>query len=388
MNLTLKLPTALGTMETYRVQGTPLDVRAPVRPFNRIAYSAAHVVADPPRAGELNAAPAIDWDRTLGYRRYLLQQGLGIAEAMDTAQRGMGLPWSSALELITRTIEGTRDIPGALIASGVGTDHVAPASVTNCDQVICAYAEQLEAVQRMGGRVILMASRALARVARSQDDYRRVYREVLAMCDQPVILHWLGEMFDPALTGYWGGETFEQAAANVLEIIGDAGAMVDVIKLSLLDAAKEVWLRRELPAGVRMYTGDDFNYGELIEGDERGHSDALLGALAAITVPAAEALAALDAGDNTRYRAIIEPTLPLSRTLFEAPTYEYKAGIAFIAWLNGLQPEFAMVDGFERRRSDEHLIRVFKLAAAAGALVDPELAVERMSQHLEIAAAP
>ena len=237
MNLTLKLPTASGTIETYRVQGTPLDVRVPARPFNRIAYSAAHVVADPLRAGELNAAPAIDWERTLEYRRYLLQQGLGIAEAMDTAQRGMGLPWRSALELITRTIEGTRDIPGAAIASGVGTDHVAPASVTNCDQVIRAYAEQLEAVQRVGGRVILMASRALARVARSQDDYRRVYREVLAMCDQPVILHWLGEMFDPELAGYWGATDYGSAAQVCLDVIGAmlmvGAALVLMLALSL-----------------------------------------------------------------------------------------------------------------------------------------------------------
>ena len=196
-------------MDSYRLQGTPLDVRAPAAPFNRIAYSAAHVVADPLRAGELNAAPAIDWERTIEYRRYLLKQGLGIAEAMDTAQRGMGLPWDSALELITRTVEGTRDIPGALIASGCGTDHVALQSITNCDQVIRAYAEQMEAVQRVGGRIILMASRALARVARSPDDYRRVYREVLAMCDQPVILHWLGEMFDPELAGYWGVSTMK-----------------------------------------------------------------------------------------------------------------------------------------------------------------------------------
>ena len=219
MNLSIKLPAASGMMETYRLHGVPLEARPPAREFNRIAYSAAHVVADPLRAGELNTPPAIDWERTIGYRRYLLQQGLGIAEAMDTAQRGMGLPWSTALELIKRSIEGTRDIPGAAIASGCGTDHITPASVTSCDQVIRAYAEQLEAVQRVGGRVILMASRALARVARSPDDYRRVYREVLALCDQPVILHWLGDMFDPELAGYWGASAFPEAAEVCLDII-------------------------------------------------------------------------------------------------------------------------------------------------------------------------
>jgi len=380
MNLTLKLPTALGTMETYRVEGTPLDVRAPTRPFSRIAYSAAHVVADPLRAGELNGAPAIDWERTLEYRRYLLKQGLGIAEAMDTAQRGMGLPWSSALELITRTIEGTRDIPGALIASGCGTDHISPETVTNCDQVIRAYAEQLEAVQRVGGRVILMASRALTRVARSPDDYRRVYREVLAMCDQPVVLHWLGEMFDPELAAYWGAPDYESAAQVCLDVIGGSVDHVDGIKISLLDDAKEIAFRRRLPPGVKMYTGDDFNYPALIAGDEAGYSHALLGIFDAIAPAASQALAALAADDLKTFNALLAPTVPLSRHIFRAPTQYYKTGVVFLAYLNGFQDHFFMPGGHHGMRPPAYLADVFRLADQAGLLQDPADALRRIRQ--------
>jgi hypothetical protein len=380
MNLTLKLPTALGTMATYRVEGVPLDVRAPARPFSRIAYSAAHVVADPLRAGELNAAPAIDWERTLEYRRYLLQQGLGIAEAMDTAQRGMGLPWSSALELITRTIEGTRDIPGALIASGCGTDHVPLETVTNCDQVIRAYAEQLEAVQRVGGRVILMASRALARVARSPDDYRRVYREVLAMCDQPVILHWLGEMFDPELAGYWGALDYESAAQVCLDVIGSSVDHVDGIKISLLDDTKEIAFRRRLPPGVKMYTGDDFNYPALIAGDEAGYSHALLGIFDAIAPAASRALAALADDDRKTFNALLAPTVPLSRHIFRVPTQYYKTGVVFLAYLNGFQDHFFMPGGHHGMRPPAYLADVFRLADQAGLLRDPGDAVTRIGK--------
>ncbi|CAG9189151.1 conserved hypothetical protein [Paraburkholderia caribensis] len=378
MNLTLKLPTASGTMDTYRLQGTPLDVRAPARPFNRIAYSAAHVVADPLRAGELNEAPAIDWERTLEYRRYLLKQGLGIAEAMDTAQRGMGLPWHAALELITRTIEGTRDIPGALIASGCGTDHVAPNSITNCDEVIRAYAEQLEAIQRVGGRVILMASRALARVARSPDDYRRVYREVLAMCDEPVILHWLGEMFDPELAGYWGAPDYESAAQVCLGVIGDSVDRVDGIKISLLDDTKEISFRRQLPPAVKMYTGDDFNYPSLIAGDDAGYSHALLGIFDAIAPAASQALAALAGDDLDTFNALLAPTVPLSRHIFRAPTRYYKTGVVFLAYLNGFQDHFFMLGGHHGMRPPAYLADVFRLADQAGLLRDPEAAVARV----------
>ena len=362
----------------------PLIVERPAWPAThrpastRRAYAAAHVAA--------RSDGEIDWESTLAFREYLWSHGFGIAEAMDTAQRGMGLTWVQARELIERTAARAAET-GGLLACGAGTDQLSDADGAGLARVSAAYEEQIAAVEAAGATVVLMASRALVAAARSAQDFRDVYGHLLGGVRRPVILHWLGEMFDPALTGYWGADSFEQAAATVLEIIADAGGKVEGIKLSVLDAGREVWLRRRLPDGVRMYTGDDFGYAELIEGDEQGHSDALLGALAAITAPAAEALAALDEGDSARYRSLIEPTVPLSRTLFEAPTYEYKAGIAFIAWLNGLQPEFAMVDGFERRRSDEHLIRVFELAAACGALIEPELAVDRMSQHLRIASA-
>jgi hypothetical protein len=378
MNLTLKLPTALGTMDSYRLHGSPLDVRTPARAFNRIAYSAAHVVADPLRAGELNGTPAIDWERTLEYRRYLLKQGLGIAEAMDTAQRGMGLPWNSAIELITRTVEGTRDIPGALIASGCGTDHVALHSITSCDQVIRAYAEQLEAVQRVGGRIILMASRALARVARSPDDYRRVYREVLAMCDKPVILHWLGEMFDPELAGYWGVPDYESAARVCLDVIGDSVDRVDGIKISLLDDAKEIAFRRQLPPAVKMYTGDDFNYPNLIAGDDAGYSHALLGIFDAIAPAASQALDALAADDLDAFHTLLTPTVPLSRHIFRAPTQYYKTGVVFLAYLNGFQDHFFMLGGHHGMRPPAYLADVFRLADQAGLLRDPENAIARM----------
>ncbi|MFM0624788.1 dihydrodipicolinate synthase family protein [Paraburkholderia xenovorans] len=378
MNLTIKLPAASGTMEAYRVEGVPLEVRPPEREFNRIAYSAAHVVADPLRAGELNAAPAIDWDRTIAYRRYLLQQGLGIAEAMDTAQRGMGLPWSTALELITRSIEGTRDIAGAAIASGCGTDHIAPASVTNCDQVIRAYAEQLEAVQRVGGRVILMASRALARVARTPDDYRRVYREVLAMCDQPVILHWLGDMFDPELAGYWGANEFADAAQVCLDIIGTSASKVDGIKISLLDEQKEIGFRQRLPHGVKMYTGDDFNYPALIAGDGTHFSHALLGIFDAIAPAASQALSALAANDHASFNALLAPTVPLSRHIFRAPTQYYKTGVVFLAYLNGFQDHFFMPGGHHGMRPPAYLADLFRLADQARLLRDPGDAVARI----------
>jgi hypothetical protein len=316
--------------------------------------------------------------RTLEYRRHLLPQGLGIAEAMDTAQRGMRLPWSTALELITRSIEGTRDIPGALIASGCGTDHVAPGSVTNCDQVIRAYADQLEAVQRVGGRVILMASRALARVARSPDDYRRVYREVLAMCDQPVILHWLGEMFDPELAGYWGAPDYDSAARVCLDVIGDSVEHVDGIKISLLDDAKEIGFRRTLPPGVKMYTGDDFNYPALIAGDEAGYSHALLGIFDAIAPAASQALAALANNDLDTFNALLAPTVPLSRHIFRSPTQYYKTGVVFLAYLNGFQDHFFMPGGHHGMRPPAYLADVFRLADQAGLLRDPGDAITRI----------
>jgi hypothetical protein len=379
MNQTLSLPTPAGTMEPYRLRGEPLAVVKPLQPFNRIAYSAAHVVADPLRAGELNTPPAIDWEKTIAYRRYLISQGLGIAEAMDTAQRGMGLPWPSALELIERTLSETTDIPGALIASGCGTDHIAPDSVRTCDEVIRAYAEQLEAVQALGGRVILMASRALARVATSPRDYERVYREVLAMCDQPVILHWLGDMFDPELAGYWGAPGYEDASEVCLGVIGANVAKVDGIKISLLDDRKEIAFRSQLPESVKMYTGDDFNYSALIAGDATHFSHALLGIFDAIAPAASQALAALASGDKARFDALLQPTIPLSRHIFRAPTQYYKTGVVFLAYLNGFQDHFFMLGGHHGMRPPVYLADVFRLADQAGLLRDPVDASARMA---------
>jgi hypothetical protein len=345
-------------------------------PTSRRVYAAAHVAA----AGE-GAATEIDWESTLRFREHLWAHGFGVAEAMDTAQRGMGLPWARAKELITLAAARARECGGA-IAAGAGTDQLADGGHHSISQITAAYCDQLEAVLSAGAGVILMASRALAATARTAGDYLGVYRTVLKQADRPVILHWLGEAFDPALRGYWGSPDFAFAADTVLELVDQAGGQVEGIKLSVLDAGHELALRRRLPPGVRLYTGDDFNYAELIRGDAAGHSDALLGAFAAITAPAAAALHALDAGDVAGYDAAMAPTVPLSRLIFEPPTPYYKVGVAFLAWLNGLQPHFAMLGGLHRKRPAAHLIRVFELAAEAQALTDPGLAVERMTRFL------
>ncbi|MCW3610644.1 dihydrodipicolinate synthase family protein [Burkholderia cenocepacia] len=374
----IKLPTLDGGLVDYRPTGTPLQVMKPTAPFNRIAYSAAHVVADPLRSGELGQACAIDWERTIEYRRYLLEQGLGIAEAMDTAQRGMGLSWDSAKELIVRTLNETRDIPGARVASGCGTDHLPVSEAGSCDDVIKAYLTQIDGVQRAGGQIILMASRALARVAKDAGDYIRVYREVLAACDKPVVLHWLGEAFDPELAGYWGHADFESTAQVCLEVIAANEAKVDGIKISLLDDAKEIAFRRRLPRSVKMYTGDDFNYPVLIAGDEFGYSHALLGIFDAIAPAASQALAALAANDSARYDELLAPTVPLSRHIFRAPTQYYKTGVVLLAYLNGFQPHFFMLGGHHGMRPPVYLAEVFRLADQANLLRDPELATARM----------
>ncbi len=380
----ITLPTATGQFEDYTLCGTPIIESHADRKFNRIAYSAAHVVADPLRSGELNAQPAIDWDRTLEYRRYLIEQGFGIAEAMDTAQRGMGLTWETALELIERTMKGTQDIPGALVASGCGTDHISPLSVSSCDEIVSAYANQIEAVQRTGSRVILMASRALARVARSQEDYLEVYRKVLGMCDQPVILHWLGDMFDPELKGYWGSDDLDVAAETCLSVISENISRIDGIKISLLDQNREIAFRRRLPAFVKMYTGDDFNYPTLIKGDENGYSHALLGIFDAIAPAASRALAALATGDIEQYDRILNPTVTLSRRIFQAPTQYYKTGVVFLAYLNGFQPHFYMLGGHHGMRPPIYLADIFRLADAANLLREPALAVERMKLAMRV----
>jgi hypothetical protein len=356
-------------------------------PVSRRVFAAAHVAA---RAGAGDAV--IDWESTMRFRDQLWAHGFGVAEAMDTSQRGMGLSWEQARELITRSAAraGQHRAAGttAALACGAGTDQLADGDSYPLPEIIGAYIEQIAFVQSAGAQVILMASRALAASARDARDYLEVYGELLKQADQPVILHWLGDAFDPALRGYWGSTDFDTAADTVAELIERAGAQVDGIKLSVLDADREVALRRRLPAGVRLYTGDDFNYADLIRGDATGHSDALLGAFAAITAPAAAALAALDRGDTDGYDAAIGPTVPLSRLIFEQPTSRYKVGVAFLAWLNGWQPHFAMLAGLQRERPARHLLQVAELAAAARALTDPDLAAERLTDLLARLAGP
>jgi hypothetical protein len=323
----------------------------------------------------------LDWDATLAYREYLWSLGFGVAEAMDTSQRGMGLDWPLALELIRRSTAAAK-ARGALLASGAGTDHLRPDKAVTLQAVTRAYLEQCEAIEAVGGRIILMASRALAAVARHADDYAAVYSRVLGQVREPVILHWLGPMFDPALEGYWGSTAIPEATQNCLGIVRAHAEKIDGIKISLLDADLEVSMRRGLPPGVRMYTGDDFNYDRLIAGDDAGHSDALLGIFDAIAPAASMALAALDAGDIPRYRELLAPTVPLSRHIFAAPTQHYKTGVVFLAYLNGFQSHFRMVRGSESARSIAHLCELFTLADRAGVLRDPGLATRRMRNFL------
>jgi hypothetical protein len=378
--LSLGLPVAGGGLEAYRLIG-PRRFARPAQPFTRVALAAAHVVADPLSPKDPWLEPAIDWDATLAYRRHLWSWGLGVAEAMDTAQRGMGLDWPSSLELIGRTIDAARDVRGAVVFSGAGTDHVAKADVAG---VIAAYEEQCGAIEKLGGRIILMASRALAACARSPEGYGRVYDRILSQVKQPVIIHWLGEMFDPALEGYWGAKDHAAAMDVCLDVIRRNAAKVEGIKISLLDKDKEIAMRRRLPKGVRMYTGDDFNFAELIEGDAAGHSDALLGIFDAVAPAASAALGALAAGDRKSYHALLAPTVPLSRHIFRAPTRFYKTGVVFMAWLNGHQEHFVMVGGQQSARNLLHFAQLFRLADAAGLLADPPLACARMKQLLAV----
>jgi len=344
--------------------------------WTRTAYAAAHVVSDPLADCDPWLDVALDWDRTLAFREHLWSLGFGVAEAMDTAQRGMGLDWPTSLELIRRSTELAK-AGGHLIASGAGTDHLAPGPDVTVDDVIRAYEEQCEAVEATGSRVILMASRALAAAAKSPDDYGRVYGRVLSGLSQPAILHWLGEMFDPALAGYWGSADHMAAMDTCLSVIQANTNKVDGIKISLLSAEKEIAMRRRLPDGVRMYTGDDFNYPDLIAGDDDGYSHALLGIFDPIAGVAAKALSELAAGDGDAYAATFAPTVPLSRHIFKAPTRFYKTGVVFLAYLNGHQDHFTMVGGQESTRSTVHLAEIVRLANTAGLFPDPELAAAR-----------
>ena len=384
MPLTLNLPTASDRLENYKLRGSvPLKPKSR-KTFNRVAYSAAHVVSDPLASVDPWLQCAVDWDTTIDYRRHLWSLGLGVAEAMDTAQRGMGLDWPTSLELIRRTLDAAQDVPGSQVASGCGTDQLVLEDVTTVDQVIAAYEEQLEAIEKLGGKLIIMASRALARVATSPADYERVYDRILSQVKQPVVLHWLGDMFDPALLGYWGSADVEQAMNTALGIIQAHSQKVDGIKISLLDKDKEIAMRRRLPPGVRMYTGDDFNYAELIAGDGfgndivNGQSDALLGIFDAIAPAASAALTALAEGKLDTFHDILGPTVPLSRHIFMAPTRYYKTGVVFMAWLNGHQSHFSMIGGQQSTRSSQHLAELFRLADEANLLEHPELAVHRM----------
>lgn len=381
----IRLPQAGGSIESY-------TLRAPILPRNerpavfrsRVAFAAAHVVIDPLLTEDPISAPRIDFDATLAYRQHLWSLGFGVAEAMDTAQRGGGLDYPLAKELIRRSC---RDAVagGQLIACGANTDQLDPRATPTLDEVIRAYEEQCGFIEWCGGRIILMASRALARAARSPADYRKVYSRILSQTAQPVILHWLGEAFDPALVGYWGGASVSECMGACLQIVEECRRSIDGIKISLLDRQLEIDMRRRLPQGVRMYTGDDFHYSDLIEGDAHGYSDALLGIFDPIAPVASLAFQAMDAGNSEQYRSWMQPTLPLSRRMFQPPTFHYKTGVVFLAYLNGHQEHFHMLGGQQSARSILHLSAIFQLADQARLFVDPECATQRMQKILSLA---
>lgn len=377
----IALPDAAGVVSDYELAGVPVEETPLEANAGRVVFSAAHVVADPFTGNDPSGAATVDWDATMRFRRYLAGLGLGIAEAMDTAQRGMGLDWPGALELVART---RSELPDALVFNGCGTDHLPPGGAGSLDHVRSAYLEQVEAIQKAGGRIIVMASRALARVAAGPEDYVRIYGDVLSACDEPVILHWLGDMFDPALAGYWGTPTFEQGMDAALAIIDGNAGKVDGIKISLLDKDKEIAMRRRLPDGVKMYTGDDFNYPELIAGDDEGFSHALLGIFDPLAGAAAKAVNRLGAGDIAGFRATLDPTVPLARLIFRPPTRLYKTGVVFLAWLNGFQDHFIMLAGAQSMRPLPYFVDCFKLADQACVLRNPELAVRRMKSLLAL----
>ncbi len=380
------LPTETGTLEDYRLTGEPLLPRAPRVPLTRTAFAAAHVISDPLRErNPWDTRPAVDWDATLAFRQQLWDQGLGLAEAMDTAQRGMGVDWPTALDLIQRTMRAAKAHPmRPRVACGAGTDHLPLAELRSAEAILAAYQTQAEAIEAAGGQLILMASRAFPAMGAGVGVYRRVYRQLIEGAREPVILHWLGEMFDPALAGYWGSTDVAEATEFVLGLIAENPDKVDGIKISLLDQAHEEAFRARLPKAVRLYTGDDFNYAPLIEGDGTHHSHALLGIFAAIAPAASQALEALALGDSETYHRLLAPTVPLSREIFRAPTRFYKAGIAFLSWLNGHQRHFIMPAGFQSSRDIVHYSAVFRLADAARLLERPDLAEERMGLLLKL----
>ncbi|MEV5153550.1 dihydrodipicolinate synthase family protein [Streptomyces werraensis] len=380
--MTLHLPGAHGALRAYEPRTEPLAL-TPGTPFtSRTVFSAAHVVADPYADTTPDSPAAVDWDATLAFRRHLWAHGLGVAEAMDTAQRGMGLDWAGAAELIRRSAAEAK-ASGGRIACGVGTDQL-PGTPATLAEVRAAYEEQLAVVEESGARAVLMASRALAATARGPEDYLEVYGHLLRQAAEPVILHWLGPMFDPALEGYWGSSDLDAATDTFLDVIAAHPDKVDGIKVSLLDARREIDLRRRLPKGVRCYTGDDFHYPELIAGDDQGFSHALLGIFDPLGPLAAAAVRVLDTGDTDGFRALLDPTVELSRHLFQAPTRFYKTGVVFLAWLAGHQTHFAMVGGLQSARSLPHLARAYELADRLGLFPDPKLAEDRMRTLLHL----
>jgi hypothetical protein len=380
--MTIKLPKANGPLQPYTLRDPPLLAK-PRRLESRTVYAAAHVVADPFGENCLGAPAALDWESTLAFRHHLWALGLGVAEAMDTAQRGMGLDWATTQELIRRSAAAAKSALSP-IACGAGTDQLSDGRRHPLDEIVAAYLEQCEVVESAGAKVILMASRALAASASHSDDYEQVYDSILSKVSHPVIIHWLGPMFDPALDGYWGAPDLDQAAEICLKIIEEHAGKIDGIKVSLLDKEREIMLRQRLPIGVKMYTGDDFHYPDLILGDGGSYSHALLGIFDGIAAAAAAAVSALDQGEISLFRQILEPTVPLARHIFRTPTYYYKTGLTFLSYLNGLQDHFRMVGGLESGRSVIHLCELFVLADRAGVIRDPELAIERMRRFLGV----
>src|SRR5437588_1180107 len=383
-SLSLKLPMADRSIETYRLAASRTFPAKLESTLDRVAFSAAHVVADPLADNDPWLTSAIDWDRTIAFREHVWDLGLGVAEAMDTAQRGMGLDWATSLELIQRSVRAAKAKGNALVFSGAGTDHLAVEDAKTIDDVIRAYEEQIAAIEKAGGRIILMASRALANVGRNPDDYAKVYNRVLSQVREGVIIHWLGDMFDPALKNYWGTPSLDQAMDLAVGIINANAAKIDGVKVSLLDKDREIDMRRRLDKRVKMYTGDDFNYAELIAGDAHGFSHALLGIFDAIAPAASYALSRLAIGDEAGFHDVLGPTVPLSRHIFEVPTRFYKTGVVFMAYLNGHQNHFTMVGGQESARSTLHLAELFRLADRAGLLRDPETAAARMKAVMAV----
>ena len=380
----LLLPKADRRLEQYRLQPPSNFPETATASRSRKAFAAVHVVADPLAERRSGGGAALDWDATMAYRAHIWRLGFSVAEAMDTSQRGMGLDWPMALELIRRSIETAKTIDGADLASGAGTDHLELSDQLTLNDVRRAYEEQIEAIEALGGKLIIMASRALVRAARNSDDFLAIYDGLIRQAQENVILHWLGPMFDPALEGYWGSSDLDMATDVFVELVRMHSDKIDGVKISLLDAEREVKLRPRLPAGVRVYTGDDFSYPELIAGDGGHHSDALLGIFDAIAPAAAAAFERLDQNDVFGFNAILAPTVPLSRKIFEAPTWFYKAGIVFMAWLNDHQDHFVMVDGMQAQRSALHYADVFRLADQAGLLADPKRAAERMTKLMAL----